>query len=203
MAAQLTATNGFVRARRAGVQRARRQLLARARLAGDEDRAARVGDLREQGEAPAASPDRRPASRARAGRARPSGVGLRLVRAAAVSARRRPLLRACATSNGLIRKSRAPACIALTASGISALPLIAITGVPGACMRAAARISKPLTPGMRMSVRIRSKRSCLQARVAAGAVDRDDVMTRRRAGCGPRLRQRESSSSQRRILPMW
>jgi len=47
-------------------------------------------------------------------------------------------------------------------SPISALPLIAITGVPGACMRAAARISKPLTSGMRMSVRIRSKRSSLR-----------------------------------------
>ncbi len=69
-------------------------------------------------------------------------------------------------SKGLIRKSRAPACIARTASGISALPLIAITGVPAAWMRAAARISNPVTPGMRMSVRIRSKRcprSCSRA----------------------------------------
>ncbi len=62
-------------------------------------------------------------------------------------------------SNGLMRKSRAPACMARTASGISALPLIAMTGVPGACRRAAARMSNPLTSGMRMSVRIRSKRS--------------------------------------------
>ncbi len=62
-------------------------------------------------------------------------------------------------SNGLIRKSRAPACIARTASGISALPLMAMTGVPGACSRAAARMSNPLTSGMRMSVRMRSNRS--------------------------------------------
>ena len=79
MAAQLTATNGLLRARRAGVQRARRQLLARARLAGDEHRAARVGDLREHAKAPAASPDRRPARRARARSRQASGVGLRLV----------------------------------------------------------------------------------------------------------------------------
>ena len=78
------------------------------------------------------------------------GVGFRTAATASSSVR---------TSNGLIRKSRAPACIARTASGISALPLIAITGVPGACIRAAARISKPLTSGIRMSVRIRSNRS--------------------------------------------
>ena len=79
-----------------------------------------------------------------------AGVGFNTAATASSSVR---------TSNGLIRKSRAPACIARTASGISALPLIAMTGVPGACMRAAARISNPFTSGMRMSVKIRSKRS--------------------------------------------
>ena len=159
------------------MQRARGQLLAGPRLAGDEHRAARVGDLRQQRQRRQQRRIVAQQPRARAGRARRARRSPARS-AAAASARRRPPPPACATSNGLIRKSRAPACIARTASGISALPLIAMTGVPGACMRAAARISNPLTPGMRMSVRIRSKRSCLQARVAAGSVHRDNFMTR-------------------------
>ena len=105
------------------------------------------------------------------------------------------------TSNGLMRKSRAPACMAFTASGISALPLIAMTGVPGATLRAAFRISNPLTPGMRMSVRIMSKRSCCSLAKPAGpsAVTTSCPAVRR---IRPRLRRSESSSSQRRILPM-
>ena len=63
----------------------------------------------------------------------PERVGLRLASAAAVfSTAAQRLLEALGVSNGLIRKSRAPARMARTASGISALPLITITGVPGA-----------------------------------------------------------------------
>ena len=126
----------------------------------------------------AASPDRCPAARARAvapARARrspaaPAGAGLST---------------AATASSSVLDLERLDQEVARAgvhgAHGVGDLGAAAhaITGVPGACVRAAARISKPLTSGMRMSVRIRSKRSCCQAGVARDAVQRDNFMTRR------------------------
>ena len=172
----------LVLARRAGVQRAGGQLLAGARRAGDEDRAAGVGHLgdeaqRRQHRGIAPQQPRRvlvaPGDRVGFG----LGGGAGLSRAATDSSSVR-------VSNGLIRKSRAPACIARTASGISALPLMAMTGVPGACRRAAARMSKPFTSGIRISVRMRSNRSRAGGRAPRCRSARQ-LRDRPRAGCAP------------------
>ncbi len=61
------------------------------------------------------------------------------------------------TPTGLTKKSRAPRRMARTASGICALPLITMTGVRGHLVRTASRMAKPSAPGMRRSVTTASK----------------------------------------------